>query len=105
MLTILPKILKWTEIIALILTLCGYVFKVLYFPGANEMLMIGLLTLAATYFLSAFPVQPAANEAKPQGLVDTLMIVLPKVMFIAGPVCALGGCIVGFRDLLSTLIA
>ena len=32
----------------------GALFKILHWPGANEMLTVGLLTEAAIFFLSAF---------------------------------------------------
>ncbi len=36
------------------IVIVGALFKILHWPGANEMLMVGLLTEAAIFFISAF---------------------------------------------------
>ncbi|MFZ9504057.1 MAG: gliding motility protein GldL [Cyclobacteriaceae bacterium] len=54
--TIMPKIYG----IGAAVVIVGALFKILHLAGANEMLMIGLLTEAAIFFLSAF--EPPAAE-------------------------------------------
>jgi gliding motility-associated protein GldL len=48
--TIMPKVYG----IGAAVVIVGALFKILHLPGADEMLMIGLLTEAAIFFLSAF---------------------------------------------------
>ena len=48
--TIMPKIYG----IGAAVVIVGALFKILHLAGANEMLMVGLLTEAAIFFLSAF---------------------------------------------------
>lgn len=54
--TIMPKVYG----IGAAVVIVGALFKILHWPGANEMLMVGLLTEAAIFFLSAF--EPAHAE-------------------------------------------
>jgi hypothetical protein len=46
------------------------------------MLMIGLLTLATTYFLSAYTVVPQASSPDKKGFADLLPAILRKLLFI-----------------------
>jgi hypothetical protein len=82
MVKILPKLLKGIEILSLILSVIGYVFKVLHLAGANEMLMIGLLTLASAYFLSGFVFVPVLDNGQPKALADLLPVMLRKILYI-----------------------
>lgn len=82
MLTLLPRILKWTEILGILVSITGYIAKIQQLAGADEMLMIGILTLAATYFLSGFIFVPIKDNAKPKGLADVLPTMLRKLMYI-----------------------
>lgn len=83
MLAILPKITKWTEIFGIIISLVGFIFKVLHLPGSNEFLLLGLLTLAATYFVSAFILVPLPDDYQPKTFADLLPTIVRKVMFMA----------------------
>jgi hypothetical protein len=81
--TALRKLLLWTEIVSLIISIFGYLFKVLHYPGGNELLMIGLLALASTYFLSGFVMVPMPEPGGEQkGLLDLMAIPLRKILFI-----------------------
>jgi hypothetical protein len=79
--SLLPKILTWTEIASLIVTCIGVLLKILHYQGAPEMLMVGLLTLATTYFLFAYTVV-TFKEEKQRSFIDLLPMILRKVMFI-----------------------
>jgi gliding motility-associated protein GldL len=48
--TIMPKVYGIGAAVVII----GALFKILHYPGADEMLMIGLSTEAVIFFLSAF---------------------------------------------------
>ncbi len=82
--TFLPKILKWTEIIGLVITAIAILLKGMQYQGAPEMLMLGLMTLAATYFLSAYVMVhlPKDTATKLKGFADLLVTILRKLMFI-----------------------
>lgn len=90
--TLLPKILKWVEVIALTITVLGVLFKIMHYAGANEMLMIGLLTLSSAYFLSGFVMvePPQAEDGKLKGFLDLLPTILRKIMFIGLSVFCVG---------------
>ena len=88
--TLLPKILKWTEIIGLILAITGYFFKVLHLTGANDMLLIGFMTLATSYFLSGFVFVPVADDGKPKGFADLMPAILRKLLYIGLAVFMVG---------------
>jgi hypothetical protein len=90
MVTFLPKIVKWTEILGLIVSVAGILFKILHLPGADELLTIGLMTLSSTYFISGFIVVPIPDDGKPKGFADLLIVILRKVMFIGLAVCLVG---------------
>ena len=88
---LLPKILKWTEIIGLVLSTFGVLFKVLHYPGASEALLIGMLTLAATYYLFAFVMVEAPTESvQPKGMADLMPFTIRKVLFIGLAVFIIG---------------
>lgn len=90
MVKILPKLLMGIEILGLIVSATGYLFKVLQFPGGNQMLMIGLLTLSTAYFLSGFVMVPVTDDGKPKGLADLLPAILRKLMYIGLSVFIVG---------------
>ncbi len=54
--TIMPKVYG----IGASIVIMGALFKIVHWPGANEMLMIGLITEAVIFFLSAF--EPPHSE-------------------------------------------
>jgi len=80
--TLIPKIAKWTEILGIVITGIGIIFKVLNYPGFAELLMIGLLTLSATYFLSAYMVVQDTNDKEKKGLADVLPFSLRKFFYM-----------------------
>ena len=82
MITLLPKIIKWTEILGIVLSVLGLFFKALHLAGANEFIMIGLMTLAVTYFLSAYVFVPGQDDKPKKGFVDLLHTILRKLMYI-----------------------
>jgi hypothetical protein len=90
MLTILPKITKWTEILGIIVSLGGVSFKILHLPGANELLMVGMMTLSSTYFISGFIMIPVPDNGKPKTFADLLPTILRKLMYIALAVYLIG---------------
>jgi hypothetical protein len=83
MISILPRITKWTEILGIILSVTGYGLKILHYAGADELLLVGLLTLATTYFLSAFMLVPLPDNHESKTFTDLLPTILRKVMYIA----------------------
>jgi hypothetical protein len=90
MVKILPKLLTGSEILGLILSVTGYGFKVLHLAGADQMLMIGLMTLATTYFLSGFVLVPAPDDSKQKSFVDLMPVVLRKILYIGLSVFLVG---------------
>ena len=82
--TLLPKILKWTEIASLAVILVAILLKAMHYQGAPDMLMIGFTTLAATYFLSAYTIVqlPIETSDKQKGFADLLPTILRKLMYI-----------------------
>jgi gliding motility-associated protein GldL len=59
--TIMPKVYG----IGAAVVIVGALFKILHLAGANEMLMVGLLTEAVIFFLSAFePAHPETDWSK-----------------------------------------
>jgi hypothetical protein len=90
MLTILPKITKWTEILGIIASLGGLVFKILHLTGADEFLLVGMMTLSTTYFISGFIMIPVPDDGKQKKFADLLPTVLRKLMYIALSVYLIG---------------
>jgi hypothetical protein len=88
--TQLAKILKWIEILAIVVSVFGLIFKVLHLAGANSMLMIGLFTLSTAYFLSAFVFIADEDDNAKKGFADVLPVMLRKIMFIGLSVCWIG---------------
>ena len=80
--TILPKILKWTEILAVATTSIGLLLKILNSPGYSQLLLIGLSTLAATYFYSSYVLIQGDQSKEKKGFTDLLQTILRKVMYI-----------------------
>jgi hypothetical protein len=90
MITILPKITKWTEILGIILSFGGVAFKILHLAGANEVLMLGMMTLSTTYFISGFIMMPVPDNGKPKSFADLLPTVLRKLIYIGLAVYLVG---------------
>ncbi|MBX2897468.1 MAG: hypothetical protein KF763_18645 [Cyclobacteriaceae bacterium] len=80
--TILPKV----QLISLLITAIGLVFHFLNLSGSADMLMIGLSTLAATFFLSAFAVVNPASTSKHNGNA----LLLYKLMYLGASVVLIG---------------
>jgi hypothetical protein len=90
MFSALPKITKWTEFLGITVCAVGYVFKVMHYAGANELLLLGFLTLASTYLVSGFIVIALPDGYEPKSFFDLLPILLRKVMYLALSVYLLG---------------
>lgn len=90
MLTILPKVLKWTEIFGIITFIAGYLLKLLQYAGANELLLVSMLTLASTYFISGFIMVSVVDDGKPKTFTDLLPTILRKLMYIGLAVFLIG---------------
>jgi hypothetical protein len=82
MITLLPKILKWTEILAIVVASAGLLLKISSYPGFAELIMIGLMTLASTYFLSAYVFVEGLDNKEKKGLTDLLPTILRKIIYI-----------------------
>jgi len=80
--TILPNVHR----IALIVSGLGLGFLILEYPGANELIMLGLSTLAGVYFLSAFMMVQVPVNSKP----NLYCFVLYKLIYIASAVTVIG---------------
>jgi hypothetical protein len=79
----LLPILLW---VSLLLTLLGIGLKYLQLPVADQVLMIGLSTLAGVYFLMAF--MPPIIPAGIQPLLFSLIVI--KVLYISSSVVTIG---------------
>jgi hypothetical protein len=79
---LLPKILVWTELAGIIITVAGMLFKVFNYTGFGSLLMVGIMTLATTYFLSAYTVVELPQSNEKSSFADLLPLILRKVMFI-----------------------
>jgi hypothetical protein len=90
--TLLPKILKWLEVVCLAMAAVGYVFKLQQLAGADMLLMLGLCALATVYFLSAYTVVPGSGKQEsPKGIADLMPTMLRKILYLG-----LATFIVGF---------
>jgi hypothetical protein len=69
------------EIVLVVLVGFAFFLKFLYLPGADEALMITMLTLAAFYFLMGFV--PASTD-------NIFVLILSKVFAISSAVCIIG---------------
>jgi hypothetical protein len=83
MLTILPKITKWTEILGIIVSLIGVALKILHLQGAIEVLMLGMMTISSTYFISGFIMVAVPDDGKPKTFADLLPTILRKLIYIS----------------------
>src|SRR5689334_7189408 len=82
MITLLPKILKWTEILGIVVAGTGVILKISNYTSFAELIMVGLLTLAATYFLSAYVFVEGLDNKGKKSLADLLPAILRKLMYI-----------------------
>lgn len=80
------KILPNVQHVALLIAVVGFVFLILHYPGADQLLMIGFSTLAMAYFLMAFmPIYIPAG-CKP----DVYATIVYKIIYIGCSVATLG---------------
>ena len=80
------KILPNVQHVALFIAVIGFVFRILHYPGAEQLLMIGLSTLAMAYFFMAFMPLHIPTGCKP----DLYATVVYKIIYIGGSVAAIG---------------
>ena len=87
---ILPKV----EMIAAVIAFIGFLFNRLKQPGASEMVMIGLSTLAGVFFITAFiipvTIEKGNQEETPKTFIDVLILSVWKVMHISLAVAIIG---------------
>ena len=87
---ILPKV----EVIAIIISSIGFLLYLLKQTGAQQLLMIGLSTLASVFFLTANTLPPAIEktltETTKKSFFDTLLNFIWKIMHIALSVSVIG---------------
>ncbi len=75
----MKKKIYWIGLIALILAICGTVFKTLHYPGASILLTLGFMTLVLGFFPIAL-LDSYRNE--PKRLSATFYIVTYITLFI-----------------------
>ncbi len=80
------KILPNVQHVALLIAVVGFVFLILHYPGANQLLMIGFSTLAMAYFLMAFMPMYIPVGCKP----DVYATIVYKIIYIGCSVATLG---------------
>ncbi len=80
------KILPNVQRIALLLSLAGLLFTILNYPGASELLLIGLSALASAYFLMAFMPLQIRSGMQPALYVPVLL----KAIYISCSVVCIG---------------
>ncbi len=92
--TLLSKILGFAEVVAILLSVGGLIFKAMHWTYGNELLMIGMSSLAGVYFLRAFQAPPAGTPQPTQqtpekkGFIELLAVsIVPKLGWIAMAVC------------------
>src|SRR5689334_21534579 len=78
----LPKILKWIEIVSILIIAIAILLKLLNLSGAAELLLVSLSTLAIDYFFWSFLAVPQSVTASKTTLMEVLPATLSKVMFI-----------------------
>ena len=80
---ILPKV----EVIAIIISSIGFLLYLLKQTGAQQLLMIGLSTLASVFFLTANTLPPAIEktltETTKRSFFDTLLNFIWKIRLVA----------------------
>lgn len=80
------KILPNVQHVALLIAVVGFVFLILHYPGADQLLMIGFSTLAMAYFLMAFMPLYIPAGCKP----DVYATIVYKTIYIGCSVATLG---------------
>lgn len=80
------KILPNVQHVALLIAVVGFVFLILHYPGADQLLMIGFSTLAMAYFLMAFMPMYIPAGCKP----DVYTTIVYKIIYIGCSVATIG---------------
>jgi hypothetical protein len=80
------KILPNVQRIALLISLIGFVFLILHYPGADQLLVIGFSTLAMAYFFMAFMPLHIPAGCKP----DLYSKMIYKVIYIGCSAATIG---------------
>lgn len=80
------KILPNVQHVALLIAIVGFIFLMLHYPGADQLLMIGFSTLAMAYFLMAFMPLYIPVGCKP----DLYATLVYKIIYIGCAVAAIG---------------
>ena len=80
------KILPNVQHVALLISVFGFVFSILHYPGADQLLIIGFSTLAMSYVLMAFmPMHiPASCTA------DLYATMVYKIIYVGCSVATIG---------------
>jgi hypothetical protein len=78
----LPKILAKVEMIAFVLAILGIVMKMMNWSGGNEMVIMGMATIAITLFQTAF--LPPAQKQSP------FLSIVNKLGYISSAVGVIG---------------
>ena len=87
---ILPKV----EVIAIIISSIGFLLYLLKQPGAHQLPMIGLSTLASVFFLTAYTLPPnvekTLREEQRRTFIDLLSFIIWKLIYLALAVNCIG---------------
>ena len=80
------KILPNVQHLALLIAVVGFIFLILHYPGADQLLIIGFSTLSMAYFLMAFMPLYIPVGCKP----DLYATVVYKIIYIGCSVATIG---------------
>ncbi len=80
------KILPNVQHVALLIAVVGFIFLILHYPGADQLLIIGFSTLSMAYFLMAFMPLYIPVGCKP----DLYATVVYKILYIGCSVATIG---------------
>lgn len=80
------KILPNVQHVALLIAIVGFIFLMLHYPGADQLLIIGFSTLAMAYFLMAFMPMHIPVGCKP----DFYATLVYKIIYIGCSVATIG---------------
>ncbi len=80
------KILPNVQHVALLIAVVGFIFLILHYPGADQLLIIGFSTLSMAYFLMAFMPLYIPIGCKP----DLYATVVYKIIYIGCSVATIG---------------
>lgn len=86
----LSKILKWGELAGIVITLAAIILKVMNFPGASGLFMIGLITLACVFFASGFLLQSLITRENKFHTTNLVVNKLQQLLYIGISVLLVG---------------